>query len=261
MTRRWLVSLAVAFALSACADSAARDYNRGMERWNEGQFSDAIGLLRVITRNHPTSKYAPRALLKVAQIQAYDLRMFDEAEDTFQLYLKLYPQSNQAPQALEELSTLLFEKKHDYMRAVNECQRYIDSFPTSPKIPMMHQRIIYSYEQLREFDQARVEAGLFLRKFPDNAKADEVAYGAVRSYFVEGKLDKAMTEARRLIAERPNSNYLARTRFIYAASLEELDRLPEALVAYGEAREGHPEPAIVDEKMAAVIDRMARKHK
>ena len=263
MSRRfWSAGLVALFLMAtACADGAARAYRAGLERWDDGQYSEAIVLLRAITRDYPESPYAPQALLKVAQVQAYDLRLYDEAEDTFQLYLKLYPHSKDTRRALEDLTTLLFEKKHDYLRAINECHRYIDSFPTSPQLPLMQRRIVYSYLQLREFNQARVEAGLFLRRFPQDEGADEVAYEIIRSHFIQGEEEKAISEARKSLIERPKSTYRARTEFILAAALEDADRLPEALEAYKAARVGHPEPQIVDRKMSSVADRLARKHK
>lgn len=261
MLRRWMLGVVVlALTGAACTESAGDAYRRGIQKWNDGQMLEAAETLRAITRTHPESEYAPRALLKVAQIQAYDLRRYEAAEETYRLFLKLYPQSSQAITALEELTTLLYEKKADYLGAINECQRYIDSFPNAPKVPLMHQRVVASYLKLRNFEQARVEAGLFLRKFPNHEQADGVAYEIVRSYFLEGKPDKAADEARRALAARPASAYGARLRFLLAAALEDSDRLAEALDAYKLARDGHPDPAIVDKKIAAVEDRIARKH-
>jgi TolA-binding protein len=255
-----MLGVTAAIALAACMESAGDAYRRGIQKWNDGQMIEAAESLRAITRSFPESQYAPKALLKVAQIQAYDLRRYEQAEETYRLFLKLYPQSSQAITALEELTTLLYEKKADYVGAINECQRYIDSFPNAPLVPLMHQRIVNSYVQLRNFEQARVEAGIFLRKYGDDAGADGVAYEIVRSYFLEGKPDKAADEARKALAARPKSTFAARTRFLMAAALEDSDRLPEALDAYRLARNGHPDPAIVDKKIAAVEDRIARKH-
>lgn len=249
------------FALAGCPDSAAEAYRGGLQHWNEGQYFEAVEELRVITRTHPGSEYAPKALLKVAEIYTYDLRRYDDAEETYRLFLKLYPHSGEAMKALEQLTDLLFEKKRDFVAAVNECQRYVDSFPNAPNVPRMHRRIVTSYLELRNFEQARVEAGLFLRKFPDDALADEVAYEIARSYFLEGKPDKAAEEAKKLLAARPNSTFKARTQFLIAASLEDSDRLPEALEAYRASRDGYPDPGIVDIKMRAVSDRIERKHK
>lgn len=262
MRRRWVLGAVVAAALAgaACTGSAADAYSKGIQRWNDGQLLEAVDTLRVITRTYPESDYAPKALLKVAEIQAYDLRRYDDAEENYRLFLKLYPQSSQAVAALEDLTALLYEKKADYLGAINECQRYIDSFPNAPKVPLMHQRIVNSYLQLRNYEQARVEAGIFLRKFPNDPRADEVAYEIVRSYFLESKPDKAADEAKRALVARPASTYAARTRFLLAAALEDSDRLAEALEAYKAARPGHPDPEIVDKKIAAVADRIARKH-
>jgi outer membrane protein assembly factor BamD (BamD/ComL family) len=246
--------------LPACKDNAAEDYQRGVRQWSDGRHYEAISTLRVITRDHPASEFAPQALLKVAQIQAYDLERYEEAESTYQLFLKLYGQSSHAIVALEELTTLLFEKKKDYLRAIKECQRFIDSFPTSPQVPRMHRRIVSSYIQLRDFQQARVEAGLFLRKFPHDPLADDVAYDIPRSYFIQGKPEETVKEARKLLSERPQSKFAGRTQFLLAAALEDSDRLVEALEAYKIAREWHPEPSIVDGKIMAVEARIARKH-
>lgn len=255
-----VVLFALLLSFSGCKDGAADAYQRGVRHWNDGHHYEAISTLRVITRDHPDSEYAPRALRKVAQIQAYDLERYEEAEDTYQLFLKLYPQSGEAMPALEELAALLFEKKRDYLRAIKEAQRYIDSFPTSPQVPRMQKRIVDSYVQLRDFEQARVEAGLFLRKYPHDPLADEVAYDVARTYFIEGKPDQAALEARKLLAARPESKFLGRTQFMLAAALEDSDRLTEALEAYKAARPLHPEPSIVDVKIQAVEARIQRKH-
>jgi outer membrane protein assembly factor BamD (BamD/ComL family) len=245
---------------SACTDSASRAYERGMSSWRDGDYNEAVTRLRAITQSHPDSPYAPMALHKVAQIQNYHLRKYDESEQTYQLFLKLYAQSSLAERALEELIALLFDKKRDYQRTINESRRFSATFPASPQAPAMYRRIVLSHLHLREFEQARTEAELFLRKWPEHALADVVGHDIVRSHFIEGKNSLAVIAARRQLEERAESTYRGRTTFLMGAALEDMDHLQEALDAYIAARDEHPEPAVVDAKISAVRDRIDRKH-
>ncbi len=258
----WLRATLVITLLAAGACSgAASEYESGVQAWSDGRYNDAVQTLREITRRHPQSEYAPRGLLRAAQIQAQDLRQYDAAEDNYQLFLKLYPQSAYAEQALEELVLLLFEKKRDFRKSVGECQRFIESFPASPRAPAMYRRIVESYIGLREFEQARVEAGIFLRKYPGHALADDTAYDVVRSWFIEGVNEMVVEAGREFAAAHTTSALAPRARFLVAAAYEEMDHMQDALAAYREARDGHPDPAVVDSKIDALLDRLDRKNR
>ncbi len=262
--RRRRLSCGVVFLLGfliGCTHGAEKAFDEGVSLWNEGNFREAVQALREVRREYPESPEAPKALFKAGQIQAHDLRQPDQAEETFQLFRLLYPHHVLSERAQEEISTLLFSKKKDYHRAIEASRKLIEHFPASDKVPQMHQRIVRAYLQLREYKAAREEAELFLRKFPGHEYADEVAYQIPQSYFIAGEPEKAAEEARRFISERPASPRLSRVQFLLAAALEDSDRLTEAKAAYEAVRDSHPEPDVVDAKIAAVADRLERKHK
>ena len=244
---------------AACFDRAAREYQRGLERWNEGRFTEAVATLREITRRHPDSPYAPKALFKVARIQIYDLRAFEAGEETLQLFTRLYPRDDLAEEAMEELTVLLFSKRRDYRRAIHECRRFIETFPFSERVPHMHRRIVASHLQLGDFARVRSEATIFLERFPEHELRGRVAYDIVRAYFIEEENDAVVKETRRQLEKWPENDFRSRLWFIRASALEELDRLEEALDAYEMARADHPEPALIDARLETVAARLERK--
>lgn len=259
--RRQVWALAALLAVFACSSGAEQQYREAMRLWNGGEFSEAINRLRVLRRNYPDSPLARRALLKVAQIQAFDLRLYDEAVDTYRLYLRLYPQGTDTERALDELTAVLFEKQRDYLSTINLCQRFLERFPTSERAPLMQKRIVKSYLELRNFEQARIEAKAFLRRYAADPATHEVAYDIVQSYFIAGENDQAVESARAYLTDRPQSPLRARVSFTLAVALEEMDHLEEAKAAYVAARAEYPEPTIVERKILAIENRIARKHR
>jgi outer membrane protein assembly factor BamD (BamD/ComL family) len=256
---RWVAGVLLAVALTACFDSAGRAYENGLRLWRDGQLLEAVNRLRDVTRNHSDTEFAPKAMLKIAQIQVYDLRSFDEAERTLELFLRLYPDDALAATALDELVMLHLEKTRNFQRAVEQAERYIQRWPGAAEVPTMHRRIVQSYIGMQEFELARAEARMFLRKYPEHELADAVAYEIVRSYFIEESNEQAVAEARKQLAERPTSTLTWRTWFMKGAALEDMDRLELALEAYQHARPGHPDPEVVDARLAAVEARLERK--
>ncbi len=69
-------------------------------------YKDAIGQLAFLRREYPGSRHRVEALFTIAQIYRDDLNDQDEAEATFQDFLKHYPQSTLAPKARQAMVEL-----------------------------------------------------------------------------------------------------------------------------------------------------------
>jgi N-acetylmuramoyl-L-alanine amidase len=80
--------------------------DQGRVLQDEKSYKDAIGQLAFLRREYPGSTHRVEALFTIAQIYRDDLKDNDEAQATFEDFLKHYPGSSLAPKARKELVEL-----------------------------------------------------------------------------------------------------------------------------------------------------------
>ncbi|HKW76653.1 MAG TPA: N-acetylmuramoyl-L-alanine amidase [Terriglobales bacterium] len=80
--------------------------DQGRVLHDEKSYKDAIGQLAFLRREYPGSTHRVEALFTIAQIYRDDLKDNEQAQATFQDFLKRYPGSSLAPKARKELAEL-----------------------------------------------------------------------------------------------------------------------------------------------------------
>lgn len=80
--------------------------DQGRVLQDEKSYKDAIGQLAFLRREYPGSTHRVEALFTIAQIYRDDLKDNDQAQATFEDFLKHYPGSSLAPKARKELAEL-----------------------------------------------------------------------------------------------------------------------------------------------------------
>ncbi len=79
----------------------------------------AISLFKSIFDKYPQSDYAPKALFMAGFIQSNDLKEFNDATATFNLFIQKYPNNEMVSSAKEELNNMgltpedILKKKND----------------------------------------------------------------------------------------------------------------------------------------------------
>jgi N-acetylmuramoyl-L-alanine amidase len=80
--------------------------DQGRVLQDEKSYKDAIGQLAFLRREYPGSTHRVEALFTIAQIYRDDLKDNEQAQATFEDFLKRYPGSSLAPKARKELAEL-----------------------------------------------------------------------------------------------------------------------------------------------------------
>ncbi len=79
-------------------------------------FQSAIDACNFLLKQYPGSRYRGQALLSIADIQKDDLKKADEAEATYEEYLKRFPRSDKADDARAALKEIAADKAKDALQ-------------------------------------------------------------------------------------------------------------------------------------------------
>jgi N-acetylmuramoyl-L-alanine amidase len=86
--------------------AVAELYHEMGRNFDEKYYQSAIDTYRFLLRDYPITRFRDDALLTIGEIQKDDLQQPDEAEKTFQEFLRLHPRSEKADDAREALAEI-----------------------------------------------------------------------------------------------------------------------------------------------------------
>jgi len=78
-------------------------------------------------------------------------------------------------------------------------------------------------------------------------------------YYLEGKLDQAIDEYKKLQRDYPESNLVLDARFGEAVCREEKGELEEALAAYQKLKDVYRNPSLIERRIARVEEKLRKK--
>lgn len=164
--------------------------DQGRVLQDEKSYKDAIGQLAFLRREYPGSTHRVEALFTIAQIYRDDLKDNDQAQATFEDFLKHYPGSSLAPKARKELAELGdIEAKDPFRRKARHKQ---ESGP-EPKV---------AWAELAQAQPKHDEASPKSAKSASSQAKEDDDQAAVNDEQVQGKSDSAATSARNLGTEQ-----------------------------------------------------------
>lgn len=116
-----------------------------------------------------------------------------------------------------------------------------------------------AYGAIGEHEQARGEWSELLARFGKSSRAPEVELAVARSYDLEGLPKEARRAFQRVHRKYPRHSVAPLAMFGEAEALEQLGDFDKALQLYSRVRLLHPNPPVVDAKMASIKDRQERR--
>lgn len=215
----------VLFLVQGCAETQeirvpARElYYQGFMSYEDGFFSDAEEKWKKIIEEHPGTRLATLAYLKMGDID-YERSQWDDADSNYRMFLILNPKSHLTPYVFNRLIALnyernvrgLFFKEREYDRdmepnrkIIQDHQRFFLLYPSSGYLTDVHSNMLKARSDLAKheflvanfyfdheaFDSAILRYMYLLKYFPEYPNTEEVTERLIEAYRRNQQFDLA----------------------------------------------------------------------
>lgn len=256
-----LVACTASLVLVGCAGPQARQprlqyeerpvevlYSVGLQRLDQGRYSEAVLFFMEVERQHPYSPWSRRAILM--QVYAhYQRNNYEEAIAAADRFIQLYPGSPQAPYAYYMKAVCYFEQIVDVGRdqaataqALVALTEVVRRFPSSQyatdarvKIDMVNDQLAGKEMEIGRWylrrDQPLAAIGRFRRvidQYQTTSHTPEALYRLVEAYLTLGLVEEATRNAAVLGHNFPGDRWYADAHALVTSEGGTLDVEPEA---------------------------------
>jgi TolA-binding protein len=171
----------------------------------------------------------------------------------------LFPDSVEAPLALERMADIYLAGLRDYERAIVIYQRLKDSYGAKNlKGDFYQERIAHCYFLAEEYPRARAAFRRLIKEYPASPLMEEARVRLADSYYVEDKVEEALTVYKMTLPRLKEAKLIGRVNFRIANCLEELGRLKEAVEHYKALLGTYDNPEAVRIRLAGVQERIKK---
>ncbi|MGB8932652.1 MAG: tetratricopeptide repeat protein [Anaeromyxobacteraceae bacterium] len=191
-----------------------------------------------------------KALQFAAEISYLELGDFAGAIAYYRRIVSLQPATPEAFAARGAIGDIYRERFNDPLAAIAQ---YADvAARDAPVAPAFQLKVIHAWIELKNFQQARMEAGALRERWPMSLEADEAQLLTAQAWAMEGKADEALGAYRALVERRPRQELVARALEGQGALYAQTLRFDRALELYAQALPIHPNPEAITNNIEAV---------
>jgi tetratricopeptide (TPR) repeat protein len=261
----WLLLLLISVATVAVLIYQRQELRAPQRLFSKAAKQESLGdvvaaqeLYQRLYQKYRQSELSAEALLRSGRIWQYDRQQDQRA---LLSYLQLehdFPDHPQVQPALEAAAHIIKFSLHDYSRAIGYYQRLLE-LPAGNRDQYLYE-IADCYFRLDNYSQARIELETLIREHQQSPLLPDAMYRKGGLQLLDNRLTAAREDWQQLIDQFPDSSYSVQARFNLAKLLEEEDRLQDALESYRQL-EGFPRPAMLQEKIEHLKQRIAAKKK
>lgn len=258
--RPWPVLL----LLAGCQASVTASLETASDLMYEQRYADAERLYRkVLKRLSDTEELDAderaqrlRALDRLGQLNAFYLANFRQAAADYDLIIRFYPQSDAAVAAYTALADLHAYKLGEPEGAIDALQAMVTAFPERPEARRARLRLAATYSQQRNFEQARAEAQQLVAKWPGTSEAHQAEFLVAQAFHMQGRFREAIAAYVALLREPLGAEFSSLVNFEIGNAHQELGESRQALEYFYECLAAHPNPQVVQHKIARVRRRL-----
>jgi len=185
--------------LSGCNSSSRHLKDQAETNWRKGRYSEAIQANEDLYRLEPRGRYAPRALLSIAEIFYLNLRQLKQAIEFYDRLTQEFPDSPEALKARKQLAGIYANEVVDLNQAILQYDKILQAKDLEDRLEILFLRADAYFKQgeyyraLRELinlDESGVSGHL----------ADQVQLKIGNIYQVQKKFSESIAPFRRVIA-------------------------------------------------------------
>ena len=240
----------------ACADPAQEQYERAEKALLARRMEAALADFRTIAREHPQSRFAPAALLRLGDLYGAYFRDFPAALEAYDSLVFNYPRSSEVPLALLRTAEVHLLQYLDGAAAATDLERVRKGFPRFERMDEVLFLLAQAYSALGEADRERAVLSELIEQYPKSNRADEGRRMLAYSYLGQRRYDDAEREFRKLLFLASDPRSAAQARWGVAQSLEGRGDVHGAIAQYEALRESWDDPDYVAEKIDRLKGRM-----
>jgi tetratricopeptide (TPR) repeat protein len=170
--------------------------------------------------------------------------------------VKDYAKSDEAFAARATVADIYHHKLGKPQSALDEFQKLVTQFPDKPRSCWAQLQVITIYLQLKNYEQARMEAEMLVQKWPNNDEARQAQFLIANSYFVQSRYTEAMATYTQLLENSPDHEFASLINFELANCFQGLGEDLRALDHYYKCLADHPNPLLVQRKIKKVRNRI-----
>ncbi len=256
--------------LSGCSvNSPKRRYVLAEKLWADGKYRASVAEFDRVTAKDPKGELGLQALYRSAMTQSLYLDQHAEAIRKFRTYAEASAYNPKAEDAKRQVGDILFSRLERFPEAITHYRSLIAEGRDTTALPEFRLRLAKSYFYVWQFSDALAQYQELIRLFPGTPQAERAAFEIGVTHYTQGERSRAEDGAflraidsyQRFLKDYPQSRWAPEARFGIGASLEELDRLPEALEAFEAVKKSHPSPNSVEIRIRRIRERSSQKNR
>lgn len=254
--RLWIIPVLLLLVIG-CDALPKREYKSAEKKWVKGDYLGALKGFEKIVEDHPESSVADDAYYWIGQIYYLHLREPRKALESFSIVVTKYPGSPYLIGAQEKIAEIQEKELTDYRQAIVEYQKLADISFDQEVIKRAYYKIGEVYFKMGDYEQARTEWDVFVKKYPKGSQTEEALFRIASTYFIEGRHREAINAYKVFLDTFPQSELALKARFDIASSWEEEGNLEKALEGFKEIEDLYPNKDAVRIKIRAIEERIS----
>ena len=195
---------------------------------------------------------------RLGKINALYLRDFQRAVADYEALIQRYPGQDTTLSALLTVAELHAHKLGNVPGAIGAYQRVVSEFGGRPEARGAQLAIVSHYFRQKDYNQARLEADVLVHHWPHSAEATQAQFETADAYFGQKRFAEAIALYERLFADRQDTSLRALVSYELGNCYQEVGHIDRALFHYYAALAQHPNPQLVQSKIARVRARLHR---
>jgi TolA-binding protein len=247
--------LCVFMLAAACADPAQEKYGRAEEALLAQKMEAALADFRTIAREHPQSRYAPAALLRLGELYGAYFRDFPAALEAYDSLVFNYPRASEVPLALLRTAEIHLLQYLDASAAATSLERVRKGFPRFERMDEVLFLLAHAYNALRDGDRQEGVLSELIERYPRSQRAAEGRWMLAYGLLGQRRYTDAEREFRKLLFLAADPGAAAQARWGVAQSLEGRGDLSGAISQYEALRKSWDDPEYIAGKIDRLKDR------
>ncbi len=222
--------------MSCQRDEGQRMFDKGRSLWEAGKYDEAIQNLIVLTTAYPDHHLVDDSLFWVANIYEHYLHNPKQAIRFYRSLNSRFEDSEHHTQSMLGLARVRSlqgdEGKRKAIRIFRELQKQDEYELTNEEWEQNQFRLVQLFFELKNYEQARVELKRLIFEKPKSDYVPEAYYQIGRSYYIEGKNDLAKIAFLQAEKKYGFGKETLSSALNLADLYEETGRLKEAIQVY-----------------------------
>lgn len=196
------------------------------------------------------------ALKGAADVSYLELGDYGGAIAYYRRIISLYPGRPEAYEARALIGNIYRDRLRDPLGAIAQYADIAGS--DTPQAPRYQLEVAKQYLELKNYEQARIEARILRERWPDSELADEAQLLTAQAWSLEKRDEAALGAFEALVKRHPRQDVVARAREGEGLIYAEEGKFDRALEMYALALDGHPNPDAIRTAIDAVRERRER---